>query len=318
MHRICYLQDSVDLRDFERVHHRTFDLSTRFAPAGQIKGNCVLTDRPLSRNAAIVLTIGFLYGSLVPLTFRVPAFGPRLTEMITVRQWARIQPFDTVVNFAAFIPMGFLWAAVSSSRTSRRLDQRSLRVLDKSQISALVICFAIALIAECLQFFVPVRTPSLPDVVALESGAVVGCLAWSWSGGRINLVMMALRRFTSFTANGRLLKTLAIPLPALVFAGCLMLQFCVSPAECFLIYRSREINFNGVVAGRELSWLTAVGSSAVAALLAAVIGRVTGRTPAFEKGIGSTSARRDSGEVVAVRLNLPASKKAAPVSKRAA
>src|SRR4029077_9893890 len=127
-HRICCLQDSVDLGDFERGHHWTFDRSTRLVAPWQIKGNCVLTYRTLSRNAAIVVTIGFLYGSLVPLTFRVPEFGPRLAEMIAVRQWARIQPFDTGVNFGEFIPMGFLWPAVSSSRFSPRLDRRSLRL----------------------------------------------------------------------------------------------------------------------------------------------------------------------------------------------
>lgn len=130
-------------------------------------------------------TLLAIYGSLYPFSGWRDS-GVPLAEFLTAA-WPRYTTaFDLVANFAAYLPLGFLWVP-------------ALRPLLGPALAVAVATFVgagFSLAVETLQNFLPSRVPSNVDLACNALGALAGALAGArWGaalldGGRID----ALRR----------------------------------------------------------------------------------------------------------------------------
>jgi VanZ family protein len=130
-------------------------------------------------------TLLAIYGSLYPFSGWHDS-GVPLAEFLTAA-WPRYYTaFDLAANFAAYLPLGFLWVPAL-----RPLLGPSLAVA-----VATVVGSGFSLSVETLQNFLPSRVPSNADLACNTLGTLVGALAGArWGaalldGGRID----ALRR----------------------------------------------------------------------------------------------------------------------------
>jgi VanZ family protein len=180
--------------------------------------------------AAILASIAFLYASTVPWIFAAPDFDSRLERVAESWHWNFNQPLDPVANVLAFIPVGFLWSAAwnlsAFNRRSRALE--TLKVVAG--------CLALAVLAETLQFWIPLRDPSIRDVLALEFGAIAGCGLWLATGQSLTAWLCGLVERLRI-ARPRLFQ---LRLPVLLGAGylaCVILAAYANPIRLFLTYR---------------------------------------------------------------------------------
>jgi hypothetical protein len=222
--------------------------------------------------------------------------------------------FDFVINFAAFVPMGFFWFAASTraspgNTTCRRVQLHGLsKWFDlelpdvpngrewRNVLQAAIVCLLIAATAEGLQLFIQPRTASLLDVAALESGALLGCfLCWRTT----RQLHTGPRQMTRRVKNESQPEPKPIPLPLVVFVACLALQCCASPAECFLMYRHRTLGLTGLGAVPDWNFANTAGWSICAAALTALIGKLT-------RGY-SDSEHSIAGSALAVKIETDAS-----------
>ena len=130
-------------------------------------------------------TLLAVYGSLYPFSGWHDS-GVPLTAFLTAA-WPRyITAFDLVANFAAYLPLGFLWVPAL----------RPLIGPTAAVTVATIVGSGFSLSVETLQNFLPSRVPSNVDLGCNALGTLVGALAGArWGaalldGGRID----ALRR----------------------------------------------------------------------------------------------------------------------------
>lgn len=143
------------------------------------------TESRLPLYLAAAYTLLAVYGSLYPFSGWRDS-GVPLTEFLTTA-WPRYTTaFDLGANFAAYLPLGFLWVPAL-----RPLLGWPLAVLVATLVGS-----GFSFSVETLQNFLPSRVPSSIDLACNALGTLVGALAgarWGASlldGGRID----ALRR----------------------------------------------------------------------------------------------------------------------------
>lgn len=130
---------------------------------------------------ALVLYVGLvIYGSLFPLTnWRMPVGS--LLAFLAAPLPRYITRTDIVTNVFAYLPVGFLVAAMLRSRMRLR------RAVLWAMLSGLIFSLAI----EILQMFLPSRISSNLDVLTNTIGAVIGAVLfrfaefWRWPGQQL-------------------------------------------------------------------------------------------------------------------------------------
>jgi VanZ family protein len=190
--------------------------------------------------AAVLATIGFLYGSAIPLVFAAPNYLARIRGAFEPSPWNLAQLFDVVANVLAFVPLGFLWGAACNTLLPNSRARSGLFVTVATG------CLCLAVLAETLQIWIPLRDPSIRDVLALEWGAVLGYGFWLRAGRSITLV---LSRWIESIAGPDARPLLRFRWPALfftLFAAALVLNVYASPSQLFLLYRFRSTSLEDV------------------------------------------------------------------------
>lgn len=181
---------------------------------------------------AAAYTLLAIYGSLYPWSGWRDSGAP-LGEFLFAA-WPRYYTsFDLTANVVAYVPLGFLWVPALLPRLGA----------PRAVIAATVLGFALSLVLESSQHFLPSRVPSNVDLACNGAGALAGALAGArWGatlldGGRLHalrqrlllrgrpgdwgLLLLALWLLTQFNpvillfGNGdlRTLLELAAPLP---------------------------------------------------------------------------------------------------------
>lgn len=120
----------------------------------------------LARSLAIVYTVLVVYASLHPFTgWRDSGIAPLA---FLSAEWPRYYTaFDLVVNVAAYVPLGFLWFPVASTRLGRGA-------------AAVLVCVMLSLLSgllETVQNYLPSRVPSHVDLACNSLGVLLGTLA---------------------------------------------------------------------------------------------------------------------------------------------
>jgi len=103
---------------------------------------------------------------VAPYYFK-PYKKPVLEKMYTNLEEYRKNVLDILVNIAGFIPLGFLLALY--------ITQKGLS-LSKALLLSIFAGFVISLTIELLQYFLPTRTSSMPDLVANVCGTGIGAM----------------------------------------------------------------------------------------------------------------------------------------------
>ncbi len=192
---------------------------------------------------AILGSIAFLYLSTIPWVFASPDFESRLAGVWASLHWDPAQPLDPIANVLAFVPIGFVWSAAWSEFSPKRRG----RLIET--VKAASGCLALAIGAEVLQFWIPLRDPSIRDVLALECGALLGCGLW-----------LAVGRWVT-TALCRVVEWLMVAAPRLFrlrrrivlgssFVACLMIVVYATPVRLFWAYRKWSISLQHLPASR--------------------------------------------------------------------
>ena len=114
---------------------------------------------------ALVYLVLVVYASLTPFTgWHDPGmkFG-----LFLFAPWSRhFRRFDVLINFLAYLPLGFLLVLVLHSRLSI-----------KGAVAVSVLCgFALSLAMEAVQMYLPSRTSSTLDVLSNGLGGLTGAL----------------------------------------------------------------------------------------------------------------------------------------------
>jgi len=190
--------------------------------------------------AAVLATIGFLYGSAIPLVFAAPNYWVRIRGAFEPSPWNLAQLFDVVANVLAFVPLGFLWGAACNTLLPNSRARSGLFVT----VATGSLCLAV--LAETLQIWIPLRDPSIRDVLALEWGAVLGYAFWLRAGRSITVV---LSHWVERVAGCNPMRILRFRWPALffaLFAASLVLNVYASPSQLFLLYRFRSTSLEDV------------------------------------------------------------------------
>jgi VanZ family protein len=198
------------------------------------------TGRILSRiesvyiTTAILLSIAFLYASTVPWVFAVPDVESRMSGVMESLRLHPVQPLDLFANILVFIPMGFVWSAAWSTPLS---EGRRRRV---ETTKAAIGCVALAVFAEVLQFWIPLRDPSIRDVLALGCGALLGCCLWLAAGAQCTGMLCGL------IGRPRLFQFLRPLSFAVAYVSCLIVIRYASPIRLFLAYRNWSISLQHI------------------------------------------------------------------------
>jgi VanZ family protein len=190
--------------------------------------------------AAVLATIGFLYGSAIPLIFAVPDYDSRIRGAFEPSPWNMAQLFDVLANVAAFVPVGFLWAAACNTLLPKSRAKSGMFVTIASG------CLCLALLAETLQIWIPLRDPSIRDVLALEWGAVLGYGLWERAGRTATLVLSHWIDRLSQPATAAVIRYRWAGLFAGLLAACLLMNCYASPTQLFLLYRFRSTSLEDV------------------------------------------------------------------------
>jgi len=179
---------------------------------------------------AVVYTLLALYASLYPFHGWRDTGGDPLAFLAA--PWPRyVTHFDPAVNILAYVPLGFLWAAVFCARLPRLA----------AFLIACVLGAAFSLGIETAQAFLPSRVPSNLDLACNALGSLVGAAVGALWGrhlldggqwhawrerrflpgptGDIGLVLLGLWLFTQINpetflfGNGNLRSLLGLPAP---------------------------------------------------------------------------------------------------------
>lgn len=189
---------------------------------------------------AVLATIGFLYASAVPLVFAVPDYSVRIRGAFEPAPWDANQLLDVVANVLAFVPVGFLWAAACNTAVQKRRPKSSRFV------AVALGCLSLAVLAEGLQIWIPLRDPSIRDVLALEWGAVFGYCLWNVAGhGTTSMLCVWIDRVNRL-GGLRFFRLRWLMLFAALLGLCLMVNYYASPSQLFLLYRFRSTSLQDV------------------------------------------------------------------------
>jgi hypothetical protein len=217
---------------------------------------------------AILVSMAFLYASTVPWIFAIPDLESRFAGVLESCRWNPEQPLDPAANVLAFIPIGFVWSAAWGTSSSNRRSRRT------ATIQVAIGCLALAVLAEGLQFWIPLRDPSIRDVLALECGAILGCGLWLAVGHRVTVMLCSLTDRLLWVGGTGPFRLRLLLLFAAAYLACLLIILCASPVQFFLTYRGWSISLQHIAISRpnigpprEHGLLAVLSMSGVAALL---------------------------------------------------
>lgn len=128
--------------------------------------------------AALAYTAFLVYGSLVPLEFRVLPWGKALAQFSAI-PWLQLgvgSRADLMANLILYMPLGFLWMGALTGRGASSVTTGMSAILCGSSLVAL------ALAIEFAQQFFPPRTVSLNDLYAESAGGALGIALWTMAG----------------------------------------------------------------------------------------------------------------------------------------
>ena len=186
---------------------------------------------------SILIAAAFFYASTIPLEFAVPDYRVRLIRMFAPLPWESGRAFDWIANVLALIPLGFCWSAtfVSPAITGPVTGPPPQRAFYRVALG----CLALAVLAESLQLWLPLRVPSLRDLVALESGAILGCTLWQILGARTTVACCRVAQRIAAWPGSRLWGLKWMILFGFLLTVCLTINIGASPGQCFQMYRQR-------------------------------------------------------------------------------
>jgi hypothetical protein len=187
----------------------------------------------------VLLTSGFLFASSIPLVFAVDDLPTRVVSMFDFKDWHLVNDllWDTILNVIALFPIGFVGSAVCCVISIH--PQSGLRTFGIAACMSL----AIAIGAEGIQIWIPMRTPSCRDVLTLETGGILGAgLWWAVGKGTMEFICRVITPVARWEGR-RILRYRWLGLFALLFVACLSLNLYASPLELFLAY-SRRMSVN--------------------------------------------------------------------------
>ncbi|HEV8000676.1 MAG TPA: VanZ family protein [Planctomycetaceae bacterium] len=192
---------------------------------------------------AVLGSLAFLYLSTIPWVFAVPDFESRLAGVWESLRWDRAQPLDPIANVLAFIPIGFLWSAAWSANPTKR----RWRAIEVARVA--IGCLVLATVAEVLQFWIPLRDPSIRDILALECGALLGCGLWFTAGPWISVVLgRSIERLMFHHPRFfRLRRRLLI---GATYFACVLIVIFASPVRLFWTYRGWSISLQHLPVSR--------------------------------------------------------------------
>lgn len=128
--------------------------------------NDALRSLQLAWVLAVAYTLMIAYASLLPLRGWRATVEPTLSFLTA--PWPRyITLEDVAINFAAYVPLGFLLTVALRNGLSTR----------PAVVVAATIAAALSFSMECIQTFLPVRIASNVDLVANSAGALFGAMA---------------------------------------------------------------------------------------------------------------------------------------------
>ena len=111
----------------------------------------------------IAYVLPVIYVSLFPFSGWTPVGSDRLISLFTT--WPRhITTFDLILNFLAYIPLGFL-AGLCVERRYRHFEKMAI---------ATGFIFALSVLMEIMQIYLPSRTSSATDILSNSVGGVIG------------------------------------------------------------------------------------------------------------------------------------------------
>jgi VanZ family protein len=182
--------------------------------------------------AAVGLSLAFVDLSVVPLIFSDRDLSGRLWRMLTFADLPQggLLIRDLALNILAMVPIGFAWAAVFQN--AGRHPSFAVR-------KSIGTCFGIALLAEIIQLWLPMRYPSLRDVAALTTGAAIGCGIHRWAGqGVSRLVQASCRILIRGSGPGARLAQIAVIVLA-AFAASTCVRIARDPRGVFVLTGAR-------------------------------------------------------------------------------
>jgi VanZ family protein len=221
------------------------------------------------------LALGFLafavYGSLVPLDFRLLAIGDASARYVAAWQVPiRIESrSDWLSNILLFIPLGFLlagWLAVDRPRRAVALAVLAIPV------ASAVLSGAI----EFAQLYFPSRTVSSRDVAAETIGGMIGGALWLAAGPWLT----GLARARAKEVGGRAAWLLPVYSLALVLDHAIPLDITISPGELYHKYKAGMIQlipFAAGVSGLAESSIRAADEAAGFLVVGLLLARSVGR-----------------------------------------
>ncbi len=155
------------------------------------------------------------------------------------------QPLDPFANVLAFIPVGFLWSA---ARCASWPKQRA-RAAEMIQVT--LVCLLLAFLAETLQLWIPLRDPSIRDVLALECGAIIGCGLWLAAGERVTSQLCHMADpFASWTERRSAFWLRRPALYGALYLGCVGMVKLANPIQLFLSYRDLSTSLQHIPLSR--------------------------------------------------------------------
>lgn len=183
---------------------------------------------------AVFFTAVAVYGSLVPLTYRPLDWAEAVARFREIRYLSLgvASRADWVANILLFVPLGFLWLAVSAAGRSRR-------VTVAATVGVVGVLAALSVALEFTQLWFPPRTVSLNDIIAETIGAALGAALWLTLGP--TLTAWLVQSTAARRPNEKLDWLLEAYLLGLIVYSVLPLDLTIRPAELVDKYRDGKI-----------------------------------------------------------------------------
>jgi glycopeptide antibiotics resistance protein len=185
--------------------------------------------------SAVLYAVLAVYGSLVPLQFRMVPLAEALDRFQTLPYFELgiESRSDWVANILLFIPLGFLMMAAS------RVDRPSRPWTIVAASITILTCVLLSVAIEFTQIWFPPRTVSQNDLVAESIGAMVGVGLWALTGQR--LTWFARDYVSTLSPRRNIDLVLGGYLVGFLIYSVLPLDLTISPADLWRKYRDGKI-----------------------------------------------------------------------------
>lgn len=187
--------------------------------------------------AALAYTTFVIYGSLVPLDYRLIPWDEAIARFgaIPFLKLGIGSRADWMANLLLFIPLTFLWMGALAAGKSRLPGVLATLALIPA---AVALSFGI----EFIQLFFPQRTVSQNDIMAEALGGVIGVLVW-WGTGRRFVDWLQSWQHTHTHARAALAERLAwVYLAGVLVYNVLPLDLTISLVEIFHKWQGGKVN----------------------------------------------------------------------------